>query len=82
MRKFLSTIKQKVFSQRLFKLGSFTLLGFMYFKRENIIKYLNEKSGNYLQNYHEKNTELQRILKENLNLPIEVFDYNKFLEHI
>ncbi len=53
----------------------YTTLGFFtyaYYQRDRINDFLHNKFSFYFDKYYDKDTNLQKLLKENLNLPIEV----------
>ncbi len=67
MNKILNT-KAKSF----LKISALGLIGYAHYNRDILNDFLHNRFSFYFDSYYDKDTNLQKILKENLNLPIEV----------
>lgn len=56
----------------LIKYTTLSLLGYAYYQRDRINDFLHNRFSFYFDKYYDKDTNLQKLLKENLDLPIEV----------
>jgi hypothetical protein len=66
------TLKNMTLPQRLLKISSILTIGIIYWNGENILKILDRMYGRYFEYYHEKNTNLKKLFRENVEIPIEV----------
>ena len=54
------------------KFTSLGFIGYTYYNRDICNDFLHNRFSYYLDVYYDKDTNLQKILKDNLDLPIEV----------
>ena len=57
------------------KFSAVGLLGYTYYKRDKFNDFLHSRFSYYFDKYYDKDTNLQKLLQENLDLPIEVNKY-------
>ena len=55
-----------------FKIASIGLFGYTYYNRDICNDFLHNRFSYYFDTYYDKDTNLHKILKDNLDLPIEV----------
>jgi hypothetical protein len=69
----MKSIKLKgVLPRRVIQIGTLFTGGFLYYNRENFIGKIDDIFGRYFQYYNEKNTQLSKLVRDNLEIPIEV----------
>ncbi len=73
----LKKIRQSINPRKLFQFGTLFSAGFVYYNRENIVQKLDDLYGRYFQYYNEKNTDLQKLVRDKLEIPIEVSNISK-----
>lgn len=69
---FLRRIKKSINQRKIFQFGTLFTVGFIYYNRENMVQKLDDFYGRYFQYYNEKNTDLQKLVRDKLEIPIEV----------
>ena len=65
-------VRKLSFPKKIFKISTVVGLGVIYFNRENIIKMIDGAYGRYFEYYHEKNTNFKKLVRESVDIPIEV----------
>jgi hypothetical protein len=61
-------VKYLTLPQRIFKISSILTIGIVYWNRDYILKILDRMYGNYFQYYHDKNTNLKKMVRENVDI--------------
>jgi hypothetical protein len=75
---FLRRVRNSINPRKIFQFGTLFTAGFIYYNRENIVQKLDDFYGRYFQYYNEKNTDLQKLVRDNLEIPILYLLMKKF----